>query len=78
MFESKRKRLQIFDIEGYVVEKSPFTTISFTKKNEINIHEDKDDDDLCFILWLQKGIFNTFFLFWFLFYLGLFTLWFDT
>jgi hypothetical protein len=43
MLESKRKRVQIPHIEGYVVENSPFTTIAFTKKCEINVHEDKDD-----------------------------------
>jgi len=40
------------DTEGCVVENSPFTTFALTKNYEVNIHEDKDDDDVCFILWL--------------------------
>ncbi len=80
MLESKRKRLQIPNIEGYVVEKSSFTSIAFTKNYEINIHEDEDDDDLCFILCLQKGIFNTFlcFSFGFIWDCSLFALVFDS
>jgi len=56
MLESKKKRLQIPDTKGRVVKNSPFTTIALTKDYEINIHEDKDDYDLCFIIWLQKVI----------------------
>ncbi len=56
ILESKRKRLQFPNTEGCVVKNSPFTTIAFTKDYEINIHENKDDDDLCFILWLREGI----------------------
>jgi hypothetical protein len=50
--ENKRKRLQIPNIEGHVVKNSLFTTIAFSKDYEVNIHENKDDIDLYFILWL--------------------------
>ncbi len=56
MLESKRKRLHISNIEGHVVKKSPFTIIALTKDYEVNIHENKDDNDLCFTLRLRKGI----------------------
>jgi hypothetical protein len=52
MLESKRKRLQFLDNEGCVVKNSPFTTIALKNDYEVNIHEDKNNDDLCFILWL--------------------------
>jgi hypothetical protein len=54
--ENKRKRLQIPRIKGHVAKNSLFTTIAFIKDYEINIHENKDDIDLYFILWLRKGI----------------------
>lgn len=54
MLESKRKRLQFPNTKGHVVKISPFTTIAFTKDYEVKIHENKDDDDICFILWLRK------------------------
>jgi hypothetical protein len=54
--ENKRKRLQIPNIKVHLAKKSLFTTIAFTKDYEVNIHENKDDIDLHFILWLQKGI----------------------
>jgi hypothetical protein len=56
MLENKRKRLQILDTKGHVVKNSPFTTSAFKKDYDVNIHEDKDDDDLCFIMWLQKVV----------------------
>ncbi len=52
MLESKRRKLQIFDTKGCMVENSPFTIFALTNNYEVNIHEDKDDDDVCFILWL--------------------------
>ncbi len=38
--------------EGCIVEGSPFTTFAFTWNYEVNVHIDKDDDGICFILWL--------------------------
>ncbi len=54
--ESKRKRLNIDDEEGRVVDQSPFTSFALTKKYEVKIHVDVDDADICFILWIHEGM----------------------
>jgi hypothetical protein len=56
LLENKRKKIQIPNIEGHMAKNSLFTNIAFTKDYEVNIHENKDDTDLYFILWLRKGI----------------------
>jgi hypothetical protein len=48
--ESKRKRLNIDDGEGRLVDQSLFTSFSLTKNYEVKIHVDVDDVDICFIL----------------------------
>jgi hypothetical protein len=55
VFEDKGKQFQINDNSGCVIERSPFTTFSL-KKYEVKIHKDKDDDDICLILWMQRSI----------------------
>lgn len=54
-FEEKGKQFQINDTSSCVIEGSPFTTFLLTKNYEVKIHKDKDDDDVCFILWMQKN-----------------------
>ncbi len=44
--------MQIFDTKSRMVENSPFIIFALTNNYEVNIHENKDDDDVCFILWL--------------------------
>jgi hypothetical protein len=34
-----------------------FITFTLTCNYQINVHQDKDNDDICFILWLWKGKF---------------------
>jgi hypothetical protein len=55
--KNKRKRHDIGDIERRLVDKSLFTTYVLTKKYQIKIHHNKDDDNLCFTLWLHEGNF---------------------
>jgi hypothetical protein len=50
--ESRRKRLNIDDGEGHLMDQSLFTSFSLTKNYEIKIHVDVDDVDICFILWI--------------------------
>lgn len=52
MLDCKRMRFQILDTKTHVVKNSPFTIVALPKDYEVNIHEDKDDDDLYFIMWL--------------------------
>ncbi len=54
-FDNKGKQFQINDTSGHVIEGSPFTTFSLKKIYEIRIHKDKDNDDVYFILWMQKS-----------------------
>jgi hypothetical protein len=54
--ESKRKRLNIDDGEGYLVDQSPFTSFSLTKNYEVKIHADVDNANICFILWIHEGM----------------------
>jgi len=54
--ESKRKRLNIDDGEGRLVDQSPFTSFTLTKNYEVKIHVDVDDADICFILWIHEGM----------------------
>jgi hypothetical protein len=53
--ESKRKRLNIDDGEGHLVDQSPFTSFLLTR-NEMKIHVDVDDVHICFILWIHEGM----------------------
>jgi hypothetical protein len=60
--ENKSKRHGINDTKGQLVDRSPFTTFALTKNYEVKIHHDKDDDNLCFILWLHESrLFKTMF-----------------
>ncbi|KAH9569624.1 hypothetical protein CY35_02G000100 [Sphagnum magellanicum] len=52
--ESKRKRLNIDDGEGRLVDQSPFTSFALTRNYGVNIHVDVDDADICFILWIHE------------------------
>ncbi len=54
--ESKKKRLNIDDGEGRVVDQSPFTSFALTRNYEVKIHVDVDDVDICFILWIHEGM----------------------
>jgi len=54
--ESKRKRLNIDDGKGCVVDQSPFTSFTLTKNYEVKIHVDVDDANICFILWIHEGM----------------------
>jgi hypothetical protein len=54
--ESKRKRLNIDDGEGRLVDQSPFTSFALTRNYEVKIHVNVDDADICFILWIHEGI----------------------
>jgi hypothetical protein len=54
--EDKRRRFNIMDGEGCLVDGSSFTTCAFSKNYGVNIHMDLDDDDVCFIIWLREGI----------------------
>ncbi len=54
--ESKRKRLNIDDGEGCVVDQSPFTSFTLTRNYEMKIHVDVNDVDICFILWIHEGM----------------------
>jgi hypothetical protein len=54
--ESKRKRLNIDDGEGRLVDQSPFTSFALTRNYGVNIHVDVDDVDICFILWIHEGM----------------------
>jgi hypothetical protein len=45
--ESKRKRLNIDDGKGHLVNQSLFTSFSLTRKYEMKIHADVDDVDIC-------------------------------
>lgn len=40
MLKNKRKRLQIFDLKGYVMKNSPFIIVALTKDYKVIIHED--------------------------------------
>jgi hypothetical protein len=51
--ENKRKRLNIDDREGHLMDQSSFTSFSFTKNYEVKIHADVD---ICFILWIHEGM----------------------
>jgi hypothetical protein len=42
MLENKKRKLQILDTEGRVIENSPFIIFALTKNYEVNIHEDMD------------------------------------
>jgi hypothetical protein len=48
--EGKRKRLNIDDGEGHLVDQSQFTSFSFIKNYVVKIHANVDDVDICFIL----------------------------
>lgn len=52
--DKKRVQLIIADDEGCLVEGSLFTNYALTKNYGVNIHKCKDDDDICFIFWLQN------------------------
>ncbi len=54
--KSKRKRLNIDNGEGRVVNQSPFTSFVLTRNYEVKIHVDVDDANLCFILWIHEGM----------------------
>ncbi len=54
--ESKRKRLNIDDGEGRLVDQSPFTSFALTRNYEVKIHVDADDADICFIVWIHEGM----------------------
>ncbi len=54
--ESKRKRLNIDDGEGRLVDQSPFISFALTRNYEMKIHVDVDDADICFILWIHEGM----------------------
>ncbi len=54
--ESKRKRLNIDDGEGRLVDQSPFTSFSLTRNYEVKIHADVDDVNICFIMWIHEGM----------------------
>jgi hypothetical protein len=54
--ESKRKRLNIDDGEGRLVDQSPFTSFALTRNYGVNIHVDVDDADICFTLWIREGM----------------------
>jgi hypothetical protein len=54
--EDKRRRFNIMDGEGCLVDGSSFTTCAFSKNYGVNLHMDLDDDDVCFIIWLREGI----------------------
>jgi hypothetical protein len=55
--ESKRKRLNIDDGEGRLVNQSLFTSFALTKNYEVKIHVDVDDFNICFMLWIHEGMF---------------------
>ncbi len=55
--KNKQKRHDIGDIEKRLVDQSLFTTYVLTKNYQIKIHHNKNDDNLCFILWLHEGKF---------------------
>jgi hypothetical protein len=54
--ESKRKRLNIDDGEGRLVDQSPFTSFVLTINYEVKILVDVDDVDICFILQIHEGM----------------------
>ncbi len=54
--ESKRKRLNIDDGEGHLVDWSSFTSFALTRNYEMKIHLDVDDANICFILWIHEGM----------------------
>jgi hypothetical protein len=54
--EDKWRRFNIMDGEEHLVDGSSFTTYAFLKHYGINFHTDLDDDDVCFIIWLEDGI----------------------
>jgi hypothetical protein len=58
-FESKRKRLNIDDGEGYLVDQSSFTSFLLIRNYELKIHADVDDADICFIMWIHEGMLIT-------------------
>jgi hypothetical protein len=67
--ESKRKRLNIDDGEGRLVDQSPFTSFALTRNYGVNIHVDVDDADICFILWIHEGMLGGLNLFHFIIFL---------
>jgi hypothetical protein len=54
--ESKRKRLNIDDGEGHLVDQSLFTSFSLTKNYEMKIHANVNDANICFILSIHEGM----------------------
>jgi hypothetical protein len=54
--ESKKKRLNIDDGEGRLMNQSSFTSFALTRNYEMKIHVDVDDADICFILWIYEGM----------------------
>jgi hypothetical protein len=51
--DNKRKRLNIDDGKGRLVDQSSFISFSLTRNYEVKIHANVDDVDICFILWIQ-------------------------
>jgi hypothetical protein len=56
--ECRKARLNIKDNEGWIVEGSSFRTFALTQNYEIKVHQDEDNDGICFILWLRKDNFS--------------------
>jgi hypothetical protein len=48
--ESKKKRLNIDDGKGRLVDQLPFTSFTLTINYEVKIHANVDDVDICFIV----------------------------
>jgi hypothetical protein len=60
----RRTRFNIKNNSGHVVERSPFTTFIFIWNYNVKVNLDKDDEGICFLMWLHDGkfLFHLFFL----------------
>jgi len=64
--ECRKARLNIKDNEGWIVEGSPFITFALTQNYEVKVHQYKDNDGICLILWLQKDYIILYYLIYYL------------